>query len=352
MSDPPAILFGVPVDNYTMIETIERFDHLVRLGRSQNRATQVATVNVDFLVNALNDPEIMALLQRAELNLADGLPLVWASRLFGTRLVERVAGADLVPVVAAAAVERDWSVHLFGAAPGVADRARELLVDRHPGARITSDSGPAVDDPHVLDEAIVASIRTIDPDILCVALGNPKQERFIDTYRAALRCPVMIGIGGSLDMLTGDKKRAPRVLQRVGAEWLYRAAQEPRRLGRRYAHDLHVIGPAAVAYWARLRRYRRGTARLGMRVDDTRMLVRNGLAATRVPSWQARGISSVQIDLSGVHELDPTSHSLIINVLREASLYHADVHVTDIGPVLRECFEDYGTWSLVAALVE
>lgn len=351
MSEPPAILFGVPVDNYTMIETIERLDHLVRLGRAQKRATQVATVNVDFLVNALNDPEIMALLQRAELNLADGLPLVWASRLFGTRLVERVAGADLVPGLAAAAVERDWSVHLFGAAPGVADRARALLIDRHPGARITSDSGPAVD-AHVLDEAIVASIRTIDPDILCVALGNPKQERFIDTYREAVRCPVMIGIGGSLDMLTGDKKRAPRVLQRVGAEWLYRAAQEPRRLGRRYAHDLHVIGPAAVAYWAKLRPYRRGTARLGVRVDDTRMLVRNGLTATRVPSWQAGGISSVEIDLRGIHELDPTSHSLIINALREASLNHADVHVTDIPPVLRECFEDYGTWSLVAPLVE
>jgi len=352
VSDSPAILFGVPVDNYSMLETIERLDQLVRLGRSQNRANQVATVNVDFLVNALNDPEIMALLQRAEVNLADGLPLVWASRLFGTRLVERVAGADLVPRLAAAAVERDWSIHLFGAAPGVADRACALLLDRHPGARITSDSGPAVDDPHVLDEAIVASIRTIDPDILCVALGNPKQERFIDAYRDALRCPVMIGIGGSLDMLTGDKKRAPQLLQRVGAEWLYRAAQEPRRLGRRYAHDLRVIGPEAVAYWAKLRRYRRGPAGLGVQVQGTRMLVRDGLATTRVPWLQENEISLVEIDLSGICELDPTSHSLIVNVLREAWLYDVDVNATDITPALRRCFADYGTWSLVASLVE
>ena len=173
----------------------------------------------------------------------------------------------MIPLLGRGVRDAGWAIHLFGAGPGVADRARSLLLDRFPKARITSDAGPAIDAPNTVDAAIVETIRAVDPDVLCVALGNPKQERFIAAYRDALRCPVMIGIGGSLDMLVGDKKRAPTWAQRIGAEWVFRAAQEPGRLGRRYAHDLRVFGPAVLRY--RTRRARRTTRRLtGAELSD------------------------------------------------------------------------------------
>ena len=222
-----SVLFGVPIDGCTMDQTLELIGELIQNGRSQRRTHHITTVNVDFLVNAISEPDVMALLQHADLNLADGMPLLWASSLFGTPLPERVAGADLVPRLAAESAAHGWRVHLFGGASGVAQRAREKMLETHPEARITADSGPERVDVNEPDPAVVNAIRAVDADVLCVALGNPKQERFIAAYRKHLQCPVMIGIGGSLDMLIGDKQRAPEWAQRSGAEWLFRAAQEP-----------------------------------------------------------------------------------------------------------------------------
>ena len=231
----PAVIFGVPIDDLTMATTIERIAELVIDGRRHGRSHQIATVNVDFLVNALAEPELKRLLQDTSLNLPDGMPIVWASSLVGTPLTERVAGADLVPELARESAKHDWRIHLFGGAPGVADRARSVLNERHPGARITADAGPVVRDVTEVDDSTIDRIRDYDPDILCVAFGNPKQERFIAAHRDRLGCPVMIGIGGSLDMLVGDKRRAPEWAQRTGVEWVYRALQEPGRLGGRYS---------------------------------------------------------------------------------------------------------------------
>jgi N-acetylglucosaminyldiphosphoundecaprenol N-acetyl-beta-D-mannosaminyltransferase len=250
------LLFGVPIDDLTMDETLEAIDSLVADGRRHGRTHQIATVNVDFLVNALNDQDVRALLQGAALNVADGLPVVWATRLAGTPVRERVTGADLVPAIAADASFRGWRVHFFGSAPGVAERALDLLGQRHPGAELSGTSGPLLSDVSVVDDAVLDEIIGHDPDILCVALGNPKQERFIAAHRERLGIPVMIGIGGSLDMLVGDKKRAPEWAQRVGVEWVFRAAQEPGRLGKRYAKDAVVFGPRVVEYVRALRRHR------------------------------------------------------------------------------------------------
>ncbi len=251
-----SVLFGVPIDGYTMVQALDAIDECIRYGRSQRRSYQVTTVNVDFLVNAISDPDVMALLQRADVNLADGMPLVWASRILGTPLPERVAGADLVPLLGAASATRGWRVHLFGAGPGVAQQAREQMLETHPDAMITADAGPASVDVREPDESVIESIRSVDADVVCVALGNPKQERFIAAYRSRLQCPVMIGIGGSLDMLIGAKQRAPEWAQRAGVEWIFRAAQEPSRLGRRYAHDISVFGPHLGSYVRAVRRYR------------------------------------------------------------------------------------------------
>ena len=210
MTHPHAVLLGVPIDGYTMTQTLDRVAELVIAGRARNRTHQISTVNVDFLVNAIDDPAVMAILQQSDVNLADGMPLVWAARLLGLELPERVAGADLVPALAKLSAERRIRVHLFGAAPGVADRARLRMLEGCPNASITADAGPSSIDPSIVQPEVIDSIGAAAPDILCVALGNPKQELFIDTYRDLLPCPVMIGVGGSLDMVVGDKKRAPR----------------------------------------------------------------------------------------------------------------------------------------------
>lgn len=349
MSQLPVTLLGVPIDPYTMAETIDRLAELVDLGRSQGRTHQVATVNVDFLVNALADPEIMTVLQQAELNLADGMPVVWASRLLGTRLPERVAGADLVPLLASASERYGWRIHLFGAAPGVADRARSLLSDRHPRSSITSDAGPFIRDTKELDGAIIASIRAIDPDVLCVALGNPKQEQFISTYRDSVRCPVMIGVGGSLDMLVGDKKRAPKLVQRVGAEWIFRAVQEPGRLGRRYAHDLRVVGPQAYAYWRAIQKYRDAPP-LSIGVADMQVVLRADGHSATVRAISLEQVEAVDLDFFGVAAVAADSHALIISVLRQARLHGVPIALRRVTPALRRCLEDYGTWPLFASV--
>jgi exopolysaccharide biosynthesis WecB/TagA/CpsF family protein len=255
---PPALLFGIAVSDVTMDETIEQIGELVAIGRRTGRTHQLTTVNVDFLVNALDDPDVARILQRSDLCLPDGMPVVWASRLLGMPLRERVAGADLVPLLIDASRSTGWHVHVFGSAPDIADRARALLAERYPGARFSIDPGPMIPDVTDVDDVVLDSIVAVDADIVCVALGNPKQERFIAAHRERLGAPVMLGVGGSLDMLVGHRPRAPRWMQASGLEWIWRAGLEPRRLGARYARDLRVFLPAVVGAWRASRRRRDG----------------------------------------------------------------------------------------------
>jgi N-acetylglucosaminyldiphosphoundecaprenol N-acetyl-beta-D-mannosaminyltransferase len=254
-------MFGILVDDLTMDSTVEEVERLVTLGRSTGRSYQVATVNVDFVVNALADADLHRILRDADLVLADGMPIVWAAKLAGTPVRERVAGSDLVPALAQRSASTGLDVHLFGSRDGVAETAAALLAERFPGCRVTADSGPMLTDPRRAPDEVIEGLRARNADVVCVAFGNPKQERFIDEYRARIGAPVMIGIGGSLDMLVGERRRAPRWAQRAGLEFVFRAAQEPGRLGRRYAHDARVFGPRLVAH-----------ARLARRDADARRL--------------------------------------------------------------------------------
>jgi N-acetylglucosaminyldiphosphoundecaprenol N-acetyl-beta-D-mannosaminyltransferase len=255
---PSALLFGVPIDDLTLDETMETIGDLVDDGRRRGRSHQIATVNVDFLVNALADADLRTLLQDTAVNVADGLPVVWSMRLAGFQIRERVAGVDLVSGIVAESSRRGWRVHFFGSAPGVAERAVDLLRTRHPAAVLSGTAGPFISDAGDAGEAVLDEIASHDPDILCVALGNPKQEWFIAAHRDRLRIPVMMGIGGSLDMIVGDRRRAPVWVQRSGIEWLFRATQEPRRLGKRYARDALIFAPQVTLYLRDLRRHRRG----------------------------------------------------------------------------------------------
>lgn len=248
------IVLGVPVDELTLESALERIDEFIAVGRASGKCHQIATINADFVVNALHDPDLRHILRTVDMATADGTPVVWAARLLGVPLKDRVAGADLVPALAARAAERGYSLYLLGGRPGVAARAAAILEQRYPGLRIVGVAAPQHGPAIATDPALLEEIRRARPDILLVALGNPKQEQWINMYAADLGVPVSIGVGGTLDMIAGVTKRAPRWSHGIGLEWLFRLAQEPRRLWRRYARDGIYFSWFFLRQWWKLRR--------------------------------------------------------------------------------------------------
>lgn len=196
----------------------------------------VVTPNLDHLRRARSDIPFAALVAEANLVVADGTPVVWASRIAGTPLPERVAGSDLISSLAAAAAEAGRSIFLLGGAPGTAEAAARVLVERHPTLKVAGTACPPIgfeDDPAEMLK-LLDQLRASKPDIVFVALGSPKQEYLIDRIGRTLPRAWWLGVGISLSFLCGDVKRAPRWLQRAGLEWTHRLIQEPRRLFKRY----------------------------------------------------------------------------------------------------------------------
>lgn len=197
----------------------------------------VLTPNVDHVVIAERDVEFRAAYAAADLCLADGMPVVWSSRLLGTPLPEKVSGSDLVLPLMDRAAARGWRVFLLGAGPGVAEEAAERL-RRERGVTVVGTAAPRVRigageaDPE--GDAAAAVIRSAHPHLVLVAFGAPKQEIWIHRRREALAPAVLIGVGASLDFVAGRVRRAPRWISSSGLEWLWRLAREPRRLARRY----------------------------------------------------------------------------------------------------------------------
>jgi N-acetylglucosaminyldiphosphoundecaprenol N-acetyl-beta-D-mannosaminyltransferase len=248
------VILGIPIDDIDMQEALDHLDGLIQMGRASGNGHQVVTVNVDFIVNALRDPDLLSILRDSSLATADGMPLVWGARFLGAPLKERVAGADLVPALAERAAQNGYSLFLLGAAPGVAAKAAEILQQRYPGLKIAGVYSPPFQPGMDTDPSTIEMIREKKPDILMVALGNPKQEKWIHRYGSQLSVPLMMGVGGSLDFLAGVTKRAPQWMQRSGFEWVWRLSQEPRRLWRRYVVGLAVFGLFFARQWWNMRR--------------------------------------------------------------------------------------------------
>ena len=250
------VVLGVPIDDLNMSEALARIEEFIAHGRRTGRHHQIATVNADFVVKSLRDPELRLLLQEADMATADGMPLVWGARLLGVHLEGRVTGADLVPALAERAAEKEYTMYLLGAAPGVAARAAELLQERYPKLEIVGVQSPPYRSLLEMERSIADQIREARPDILLVALGKPKQEKWIGMYGQELGVPVMIGVGGTLDLIAGELKRAPGWMQRLGLEWLYRLLQEPGRLWKRYVVDLLDFSSFFLRQWWVMRRRR------------------------------------------------------------------------------------------------
>jgi N-acetylglucosaminyldiphosphoundecaprenol N-acetyl-beta-D-mannosaminyltransferase len=196
----------------------------------------VATHNLDHLRRLVANPDFSTLCSTASLRTADGKPLIWAARLQGTPLPERVAGSDMVLSLTAAAAGAGRSIFLLGGNEGVAPRAADALVARYPGLRIAGTYCPPMGydrDPAEM-QRITETLAAARPDIVYVAVGSPKQEKLIEHLTPVLPGAWFLGIGISLSFITGDVRRAPPWMQRSGLEWVHRLWQEPGRLARRY----------------------------------------------------------------------------------------------------------------------
>ena len=232
---------GVALTNATRQQVVDRVFRALAAGHGG----WIGTPNLDHLRRCTYEPEIRALVSRADLAVPDGAPLVWAARLQGTPLAERVAGSDLVWLLGERAAREGRSLYLLGGNPGAAEGARAKLLARWPGLRIAGVSSPRLaDDPSrvQLDE-IRDELSRARADLVYVAFGAPKQERVIDALRAEFPHTWWIGVGVSLSFMSGEIRRAPAWMQRAGLEWLHRLAQEPTRLARRYLlHDVPFAG--------------------------------------------------------------------------------------------------------------
>lgn len=223
----------VLLDPVTMNEAVDRVSSM--LEEPRERAAHVVTMNAQFVEIAHQEERFAKLMCRADLSVADGLSLVWASRCLGRLVPERVAGADLMVRLCEAAAMRGKTVYFLGGSPGAASRAASRLTQDLPHLSVVGVDCPPTgffDNP---DECLRVAdrIESARPDLLFVGLGAPKQEYWIERH-AHLPAKVMMGIGGSFEFIAGFRKRAPLVVQKMGFEWFWRLCLEPRRLWRRY----------------------------------------------------------------------------------------------------------------------
>lgn len=226
---------------------------------AQGRGGWLITANLDFLRRWSRDAEARALYAAADLRVADGMPLVWASRFQGDEMPERVAGSSLVFLLAERAAAEGRSMYLLGGQGDAAARAGVAMQQRYPGLQIVGSSSPMVASPPTAAEvdALVATLVPLRPSIVLVGLGSPKQEQLIQKLRAHLPTTFMVGVGVSFSFIAGDLRRAPSWVQTLGLEWMHRMAQDPGRLVKRYLiDDLPFVGSLFLSAW-RTRRSRR-----------------------------------------------------------------------------------------------
>jgi N-acetylglucosaminyldiphosphoundecaprenol N-acetyl-beta-D-mannosaminyltransferase len=247
MRHPPAriTILGIPVDNITEDEAMQRIATFLEAGGPH----QIVTVNPEFIMEAQHNEAFRAVLHAASLATPDGFGLLLAARWLGTPLRGRATGVALVQRIAALAARRGYRLFLLGAAPGVAEQAAAVLRARHPRLHI---AGCFAGTPHPRHEPFLRQlIAAARPDVLLVAYGHPRQDLWIARNQPVLRVPLAMGVGGVYDYLSGRVPLAPAWVRRIGLEWLYRLARQPRRWRR-------ILVAVPLFMWAVVRRGRRG----------------------------------------------------------------------------------------------
>jgi N-acetylglucosaminyldiphosphoundecaprenol N-acetyl-beta-D-mannosaminyltransferase len=220
------------IDDVTFEEALDAIGTMIET----RRGGSVFTPNIDHVVMVDEDPRFCQAYEAAELSVVDGMPVLWASRLLGLPLPEKISGSDLVLPLMKRAEAKGWRVYLLGGAEGVPEKAAEKLRAEFPRLQIVGTDSPRIDmaQPASARAGVLAKVTAVKPDIVLVAFGAPKQELFIHEASTALRPAVVLGVGAGIDFIAGTVKRAPAWMSRSGLEWLYRLGKEPRRMWRRY----------------------------------------------------------------------------------------------------------------------
>lgn len=234
MTEGETEVWGLPLAPLTQAEVVDQVDAMIE----RREPTFFITANLHYAMLTATVPGLDAVNRRAAFLVADGAPLVVASRRTAQPVPERVAGSDLIYHLAERAALRGHRIFLLGGAPGIADEAARRLMARYPGLQVVGTLCPTNDEltgPGVA--GVIERIRSAQPDLLFVALGQPKGEFWLDRHRESLGVPVAVQVGATLDFVAGQVRRAPRLIQKVGLEWAFRIGTDPRRLGPRYWRD-------------------------------------------------------------------------------------------------------------------
>jgi N-acetylglucosaminyldiphosphoundecaprenol N-acetyl-beta-D-mannosaminyltransferase len=224
----PVMILGVPVIPVDIGEAVDWVDRAIR----ERTRLSVGVVNAAKITNMRRDPGLKSAVLSSDVIFADGMSVVWASRLLGPPLPGRVAGIDLMSEILARGRDRGYRVYLLGARQEVVDTAADRIRELYPGVVIVGQQHGYFTEGE--EEAIRSAIEAARPDVLLVAMSSPRKELLLARWMDDLGVPVRHGVGGSFDVLAGVVQRAPRIWQNLGLEWLYRVLQEPRRLWRRY----------------------------------------------------------------------------------------------------------------------
>lgn len=219
-------ILGVHVDAIDMNEAVAKVKGFLE----NDGANAVFTPNSEIMMAAYRDEKFKDILNSAEMIIADGVGVVYASRILKRPLPERVAGFDLACRTLEEVSDGSKSVYFFGGKPGVCELAIENLKKKYPDLYVSGFSDGYFDDEK--EKKIIEDIKEKKPDILFVCLGAPKQELWISKHKDELGAKVLLGVGGTLDVLAGTAKRAPVFFQKTGLEWLYRLLKQPKRIGR------------------------------------------------------------------------------------------------------------------------
>lgn len=222
----PVTLLGMRIDRVTMDDALGLVAQYVR----ERIPRHILTADASMVVTAQDDTTFAAIAAQADLVTPDGAGILWATKRSGNPVTAKVSGVVLAERLVDLSRTAGYRVFFFGAAPGVAEEARARMLARYPGAQIVGHRDgffTEADEP-----AVVAEIRAAKPDILLVALGIPKQEKFIARHKAALNVPVLIGVGGTFDVMSGTVQRAPMWMQNAGLEWLHRLAANPKKISK------------------------------------------------------------------------------------------------------------------------
>jgi N-acetylglucosaminyldiphosphoundecaprenol N-acetyl-beta-D-mannosaminyltransferase len=248
---PRVDILGVNVSAVNMVQTLRTIEGWIATGEKN----YVCVTGVHGVMESQRDEDLRRIHNAAGLVTPDGMPLVWVSRLYGHRRVERVYGPDLLLALCTRSARRGHRNYFYGGGEGVAERLAERLRERFPGLKVVGTHSPPFRElSSDEDDEVVQTINRSRPDIVWIGLSTPKQEKWMARHSPRLNAAVLIGVGAAFDFHAGLKKQAPRWMQRNGLEWLYRLGSEPSRLWRRYLRNNPLFVALMVAQFCHLRR--------------------------------------------------------------------------------------------------